>query len=129
MVKKVTDDLILQYEKDFFSFNFCSNRAKLENRLASDFVEYGSSGVIYDRESTINALVGLTRDRPIEIHNFKLSVLSKDILLAHYITHHKDDGKYALRTSIWKFENSNWKMYFHQGTPLQSNRQFITKQP
>ena len=54
------DDTILQYEKDFFSLNFCSSRVNLENRLTADFIEYGSSGAIYNRESIINALVSLS---------------------------------------------------------------------
>jgi len=110
-------NVILQYEKDLFSCNFCNNRVNLENRLATNFVEYGSSGAIYDRDSIINALVGLSQDRDIEIMDFQLTVLSESILLANYISYHKGNGKYVLRTSVWKFENNNWKMYFHQGTP------------
>jgi len=111
------NEMILQYEKDLFCFEFCSNRENLENRLAKGFVEYGSSGAVYDRESIINALVSLSKDRVIEIIDFVLSELTKEVLLAHYISYHKDEERYALRTSIWKFENSEWKIYFHQGTP------------
>jgi len=112
------NEKILQYEKDFFSFKFCSNRANLENRLAKDFFEYGKSGMIHTRENTINSLASLTEDRRIEIINFELTVLSEDVLLVHYTSWHKDDDLYTLRTSIWRYEDGEWKLYFHQGTPL-----------
>jgi len=109
---------ILQYENDFFDIKFCNSRESLENRLSINFIEYGSSGSVYDRENIINALIPLTENRQIEILQFDLTLLSDDVLLAHYISHHKNDNRYALRTSIWKIEDSQWKMYFHQGTPL-----------
>ena len=112
------NEKILQYEKDFFSFKFCSNRANLENRLAKDFFEYGKSGIIHTRESTINSLASLIEDRRIEIINFELTALSEGVLLVHYTSWHKDDDLYTLRTSIWRYEDGEWKLYFHQGTPL-----------
>jgi len=111
------NEKILQYEKDFFNINFCCSRENLENRLSKDFFEYGKSGVIHNRKSTINSLVSLTEDRRIEIINFELTALSESVLLVHYTSWHKDDDLYVLRTSIWKIEDGEWKMYFHQGTP------------
>ena len=111
---------ILQYEKDFFSKAFCSIRENLENRLSKDFIECGKSGFVYDRESTINSLYGLSGDRNIEILQFNLTVLSESIVLARYISHHKDSNLYALRASLWKFEDNTWKLFFHQGT-IQGN--------
>jgi len=116
-------EIILQYEKDFFSKAFCYVRGNLENRLSNDFIEYGKSGRVYDRESTINALHGLPEDRNIEITQFSLTVLSESILLARYVSHHRDDNSHALRTSIWKLEDNIWKLFFHQGT-TQSNAYF-----
>lgn len=31
------------------------------------------------------------------------------------------DGKYALRTSLWRYENDEWMMFFHQGTPIEND--------
>jgi hypothetical protein len=113
MMKK----LILQYEKDFFSKDFCNNRTNLESRLSQEFIEYGKSGYIYDRKNSINALLEISKDRDIEIMQFEITELCENVLLAHYISHHKDNNSYALRTSIWKIEDNTWKLYFHQGTP------------
>lgn len=30
----------------------------------------------------------------------------------------EDKKQHTLRSSIWKYRNGAWKMYFHQGTPV-----------
>jgi len=110
-------DLLLQYEKDFFNAEFCGSRANLETRLSKDFIEYGKSGSIHDRESTIRALMDLSEDKQIEIAQFEITALDDEIVLVHYTSYDKDENSYSLRTSIWKIEGGNWKIYFHQGTP------------
>ena len=109
-------ELILSYEKDFFSKSFCNNIKNLENRLSKEFYEYGKSGSVYDRAAVIKSLNNLPSDRQIEILEFKLTELSECVLLANYITHHKDNNSYVMRTSIWKIEEKIWKLFFHQGT-------------
>jgi len=113
----IIKEMILQYEKDFFNLEFCSNRLNLENRLSKDFVEYGKSGCVYDRESTITALLDLSENRWIDITQFELTSLSENILLVNYISYDRSVNSHALRTSIWKKEDNAWKLYFHQGTP------------
>ena len=110
-------DIILQYEKDFFNLEFCSNRINLEQRFSKGFIEYGKSGYIYDRESTITALMNLSEDKQIEITQFELTSLNESVLLANYISNDKNDNSYVLRTSVWKIEDNTWKLFFHQGTP------------
>jgi hypothetical protein len=60
--------------------------------------------------------MGLSEDKKFDIMQFQLDKLSENVILAHYISHDKDDNSYALRTSIWKKEDKEWKLYFHQGT-------------
>ena len=110
-------ELILGYEKDFFSQSFCSNIKNLESRLSKEFYEYGKSGSVHDRAIVINSLNNLPSDRQIEILQFELTQLSECVLLVNYISHHKDDNSYVLRTSIWINEDETWKLFFHQGTP------------
>lgn len=110
-------DLILQYEKDFFNAQFCQNKANLENRLSKDFLEYGKSGKVYNREFSMDELMSLSTDRQIEIANFEITELTEDILIAHYVSCNKNQKSCALRTSIWRIEDGSWKLYFHQGTP------------
>ncbi len=44
-------------------------------------------------------------------------MLASDVLLATYQTFRHNDSKYALRSSIWKKNQGEWQMIFHQGTP------------
>lgn len=112
------DDFIRQYEDSFFSKEFCNDRDKVESRIHKDFLEYGCSGEIYDKEKEVEYLTNLVLDRPIEISKFKVENLSEDVILAHYETHHLDTGKVFLCSSIWKMVGTDWKLYFHQGTRL-----------
>ena len=89
--------------------------------LAEDFFEYGQSGQVWDRMSTIDTLTALTEDRQIEISDFNLTELSENILMTHWVSCHKLNKTYALRTSIWKKNNNQWQLFFHQGTPMLRN--------
>ena len=114
---KSLESMILQFEKDFFDVDFCCNKINLENRLSVNFYEYGKSGVIHDRDRTINMLLKMQNNRNITIDNFSATLLDENVILAHYLSYDIDSEQYALRTSIWKQEDDLWKMFFHQGTP------------
>ena len=107
---------ILQYEEDFFSAEFCNSIDNIENRLCLDFYEYGKSGEIHRRDDIINFLLNMKKNRDIGIHNFSVTVLNENVLIAHYVSHEKVTNQYALRTSIWMKEEELWRMFFHQGT-------------
>ena len=110
-------EMLLQYEKDFFSAAFC-NKANLERRLAIGFYEYGTSGRIHTRNETIAALAALQQDRAIDIIDFSLQQLSCDNAMVQYRTFEYDNGRRALRTSIWCCQIGEWRILFHQGTPV-----------
>ncbi|ETX00291.1 MAG: hypothetical protein ETSY1_11720 [Candidatus Entotheonella factor] len=89
--------------------------------LAEGFVEFGSSGRVYDREATIEAL----RDEPLmqrSLTQFKTLVLAPGVVLVTYHARRQRlDGRQgplegSLRSSIWKLMDGRWQMIFHQGT-------------
>ena len=41
--------------------------------------------------------------------------LTRDIILLTYVT--KRDGRRARRSSLWRQNEGNWRVLFHQGTP------------
>jgi hypothetical protein len=93
-----------------------SSRRKLEELLADDFVEFGSSGAVYDRESVISALL-LEQPPAWSIANFEARPLGTDAALVTY-TATKGGGASSLRCSVWKRYGKHWKMVFHQGTRI-----------
>lgn len=110
------ENTILQYEKDFFDAEFCRIKDNIENRIGLDFCEYGKSGTIHKRSDVVNSLANMQNNRDIEIYNFSAITLNKNIVIAHYFSHDKITNQYALRASIWKQEDTLWKIFFHQGT-------------
>ena len=92
---------------------------ELASLLSDDFVEFGSSGAVFDKTSIISAL---SRETPTErsIIDFKASPLAEGIVLVTYRAIRRAGAAEApvetLHSSIWKRVNGEWKMAFHQGT-------------
>jgi hypothetical protein len=87
--------------------------------LADEFVEFGSSGRVFDRPQIIAAL----RDEPpIErvLSDFRSTVLAPGVVLVTYRiarrTAADESSQHLLRSSIWKLIDGRWQMVFHQGT-------------
>lgn len=91
-----------------------------ETRFASDFVEFGRSGRVYDRAQVIR-----TDSQPIAarlpLANLRFRVLDAHTVLLTYNSAAEYDGvmEYARRSSIWYRSSSGWVMRFHQGTPFE----------
>jgi hypothetical protein len=89
--------------------------------LAVDFVEFGSSGSVYDRQQVID---GLGQEQPMErsVTAFAVRELSKDTVLVTYRAERRDPlgGRewHSLRSSIWRLTDGGWQMIFHQGTAI-----------
>ena len=90
--------------------------------LAPDFVEFGASGTIYDRDRMI-ALLGAEGGQSygIESDCYALKLIGADAALLTYRSFRTpDDGRYVLRSSLWQRIGGRWQMRFHQGTPVGS---------
>ncbi|MGE5681376.1 MAG: DUF4440 domain-containing protein [Bacillota bacterium] len=92
--------------------------------LSEGFREFGSSGRIYDKSRTIEALRHEVQSSEAEIHDFDIVKLSESIVLATYRITRKSSGREdqvnSLRSSIWKFNGLTWEIIFHQGTPAEN---------
>lgn len=86
---------------------------KLENLLADEFIEFGSSGKIYHRNHILKWLP-LESPRQFVVEDFSSLILVEDIVLTTYKL--KSEAGSSLRSSLWKFNGNEWKMVFHQGT-------------
>ncbi len=111
---------ILNLEQMLLQENIRKSAKEVNKILSDDFIEFCSSGTIY------NYKIGDTfySEEKIdwEIKEFEIKFLSTDCIIATYnLTKHNEleiGKKYSLRSSIWKSFNGNWKMIFHQGTPI-----------
>lgn len=83
--------------------------------LHADFVEYGASGRVWDRESTIAALAtdpGLASVAA-SVEDMQAVLLADGLVQVRY---RLTGSRPSLRSSIWMWDSVAWRLWFHQGT-------------
>lgn len=99
-----------------------SSAKDLDLLIADDFMEFGSSGKIYDKKEILERLPKDTEVSPIEfvVSDFQVKELSENVVLVTFKTDKissENTHVVALRASIWRKTSGNWQMIYHQGTP------------
>lgn len=93
----------------------------LANLIDDEFLEIGSSATTYDKAEVIRWLANDDQSERIGTL-FKAHKLSEDVILLTYVSAIKNtptsESKQAVRSSIWRCRDDQWRMIFHQGTPL-----------
>ncbi|KTD56677.1 GNAT family acetyltransferase [Legionella santicrucis] len=98
-------------ERSLLDSSVRQSTEQLSKLIADDFLEFGTSGKIYNKQDCIKPD---ETSRKFVVSDFKIKELSKDVTLATYKT--TEDGIASLRSSIWQRYGDEWKMIFHQGT-------------
>ena len=80
--------------------------------LADSFVEFGSSGRVYNRRQIIDELA---TEEPFSINadTFEATQVCPGIVRVTYRT--LGEGRVVLRESVWFHDGTAWKMVFHRG--------------
>lgn len=87
---------------------------ELNQLLADDFFEFGSSGgVTYKRDCLVEGGVGV---RDSSLYDFEMHSISRDAVLTTYRVRDADRQQDTLRSSLWKYIDGRWQLFFHQGT-------------
>lgn len=110
------EEQILYLEKQLMTYDY----NELNEYLADDFIEYGSSGNIFDKSAQLDAVRDdktVTHSIKYTVTDFNIKLLAEDLVLATYRSLRHNDRKLVLRSSIWKKVLGKWQMIFHQGTP------------
>ena len=114
-------ELIRHLEERLLQADVRQSAQDVAKLLADDFIEFGSSGRIFDKQTTIAAL---KHESPTEISltDYQARILAPDIVLVTYRAVRSTSAPaqtiQSLRSSIWKRLDSRWQLVFHQGTPL-----------
>ncbi len=95
------------------------DRALMEATFAPDFFEIGRSGRIWTREQCID-------HEPVDfsvvlpLPGFEARQIAPDVALVIYVSEamYGDIVERARRSSLWKREGGDWRLRYHQGTPL-----------
>lgn len=71
------------------------SREELAGLLADDFIEFGSSGGVANKEQIIE---GLLQESPLELSlsDFDIRILAPEVVLATYRSLRHNDGRHAL---------------------------------
>jgi len=120
--KKSPEEHIRQMEERLLLPEVRKSIKELDELLADDFIEIGSSGV-YNKRQIIESLKNEPPTKR-SLSDFKAYTLAPGVVLVTYraVQHVSSDKPpvYSLRSSIWKFLDSRWQMSFHQGTLIKS---------
>jgi hypothetical protein len=100
------------------------NSPLVASLLADDFVEFGSSGRVFDKSSIIEALRN-EQTRPASLlSEFSLREISPTTILATYKASRPGPSgeitAQSWRSSLWIHLDGRWQLTFHQGTPIPS---------
>ena len=113
-------DTLLQLELELMSQSVRKSRPKLDELLADDFVEFGSSGRVFDKQSTIEAMQSSPAEETHAIDNCRVVSLSEDTALLTYTCEVSSAAGERLRksnrSSLWIRSGTGWQLKFHQGT-------------
>lgn len=102
-----------ELEESHINLDVRKSREKLDRLLADDFFEIGSSGYMFNKKDCLEDGVVLTE---MSLHNYEIYPLAEDVILSTYYIVDKTRNRNTLRSSIWKFIEGRWQLFFHQGT-------------
>lgn len=117
-------EILVQLETTLHKANSRHDEAWLQRTLHLSFREFGRSGRIHDRDSTIAALLAEEGNQVIRSQGFSVQMLDdRTALLTYRSAIETQSGElklHANRSSIWLQTESGWQIVFHQGTPTGS---------
>ncbi len=121
-VEDADEVLLRQLEVRLLSTDVRASSEALAELLADEFVEFGSSGLVWDKVQTVAGLLGEGSGPAVErsARDLRVRLLVEDVALVTYraVRRGLDDAieVHTLRSSIWRREGGRWRMVFHQGT-------------
>ena len=98
--------------------------SRVDTLLAEEFIEFGSSGRVFNKQQIIEMLRSESPVR-LSLTDFKARTLAPGVVLTTYrAVRYWASGEqpiYSLRSSVWRLLDGRWQMVFHQGTPLKES--------
>ena len=98
------------------------DREQLDRLLNDEFVEFGSSGRVYNKAEIIEALLSSSEDWHYRITGFECRFLRDDLAHVRYaldiLSPDNNLLRTSLRSSLWVLGRDGWAMMFHQGTTV-----------
>lgn len=111
-------DEIRGLEESLLDPELRADPVRIEALIADAFVEFGSSGRVWDKADVVRELPaesGLS----FSLCEFTATPLGSKLVHATYRVSIRDSDsvRHSLRSSLWIFQSGRWQVLFHQGTP------------
>ena len=123
-----TASLLLSKELDLMEPAVRRDPQRVLALLAEDFVEFGASGSVWSRDA-IADLLRTESFEPPAVEGLQCHHIAPGVALVTYRTvrANADQASPAstLRTSLWIRQSGEWRVRFHQGTPLRAAQQSL----
>ena len=103
------------YEERILDPAVRADPAQVRALLAPEFIEFGASGRVFDRDAILAALAAEGPREARQARGFKVRLLAPGAALTTWRVK-RDDGIETLRSSVWQQQGGRWLMVFHQGT-------------
>lgn len=108
-----------QIEEQLLQPEVRSNAEEVSAHLADDFMEFGSTGRVYNKAEILTAIAREQTAR-YSIKGFKTTAIASGVALVTYrasrLRKSGEEPVESLRSSLWKLIDGRWRMVFHQGT-------------
>jgi hypothetical protein len=120
------EDHLRQLEESLLDPTVRKNAELVSSLLADDFIEFGSSGKVFDKASIIEDLKNEPPRPASLLSDFAVRPLAPEAMLVNYRTTRRDPFhkplSQAWRSSIWVQRDGRWQITFHQGTQIPPSR-------
>lgn len=105
-----------QLEDSILDPTMRADPARMRALLAPEFMEFGASGRVFDRDGIIAVLAAEPTRLARQARGFKVRLVAPGAALTTWRVQ-RDDGIETLRSSVWQQQaDGRWLMVFHQGT-------------
>lgn len=104
-------EILESLERELVSPSTRKDWTRMKELLADDFIEYGSSGKVFQKSDVLGSL---DTGADYTLSNFTFSDLAEDVTLVKYKS--IVSGQTALRSSIWVQIRGAWQLLHHQAT-------------
>jgi ribonuclease HI len=113
LVDEVSDEeRVVALERSLLTDEVRSDRAAVAALLHPQWQEIGASGVLWEREATLDRIGPLAG--PVTLDVLTVSRVAPDLILLVWRAS-SDEGS-RLRSSLWQRAGGQWQQRFHQGT-------------
>jgi ribonuclease HI len=113
LVDEVSDEeQVVALERSLLTDEVRSDRAAVAALLHPQWQEIGASGVLWEREATLDRIGPLAA--PVTLDVITVSRVAPDLILLVWRAS-SDEGS-RLRSSLWQRTGGPWQQRFHQGT-------------